>query len=222
MQALREFAELAIRYPIGNVDAIEDIRRRALAVLVSRHGSVRKLAAALERSESQLSQWLNASPDSKTGKARNISTSSCRYIEDKLSLDRYWMDSDHSGEGHDVGKVAHDMSQAKPTVRIRRLEWDRLMTEELNEPFELEVIDDALAPEIFRGCIVRLVPVKDRAPVAGRPVLVKDLAGSYYLRDFEVKGERWRAVARQRGYAPLDSLDDKLELIAVMKGFDWP
>lgn len=95
------------------------------------------------------------------------------------------------------------------------------MTADLSQPFELEVIDDALAPEISKGCIARFDPA--RAPAPGRPILVKDSAGNYYLRDFQAgPGSRWQAVARARGYAPLDSTDHGLTLIAVMKGFDWP
>jgi transcriptional regulator with XRE-family HTH domain len=121
---------------------------------------------------------------------------------------------------HRLG-VAHDMSHARPTLPIRRIAWEALMEANLNQPFELEVIDDALAPEIYRGCIARLDP--SRTPVAGRPVLVRDSSGNHYLRDFQQgPGGSWQAVARQRGYAPLDSAADGLTVIATLKGVDWP
>lgn len=119
------------------------------------------------------------------------------------------------------GALAHDMSLARNTLSLPKVTWEQLMSADLNEPFELEVIDDALGPDIFRGCTVRLDP--GRPPQAGRPVLVKDGAGRFYLRDYQVAGAgRWQAVARQRGYAPLDSDADGLQLVAVMRGFDWP
>lgn len=125
------------------------------------------------------------------------------------------------GEGTARGQVAHDLSQLRNTLPLQRYEWEGLMGADLSQPFELEVIDDALGPDIFRGCIVRLDP--KRAVEAGRPVLVRDRENRFYLRDYQVgAGGRWQAVARQRGYAPLDSEADGLELIAVMKGFDWP
>lgn len=117
--------------------------------------------------------------------------------------------------------LAHDMSLARNTLSLPKVTWEQLMDADLNEPFELEVIDDALGPDIFKGCTVRLDP--GRPPQAGRPVLVKDGAGRIYLRDYQVAGAgRWQAVARQRGYAPLDSEADGLQLVAVMRGFDWP
>lgn len=119
------------------------------------------------------------------------------------------------------GTLAHDMSLARNTLSLPKVTWEQLMSADLNEPFELEVIDDALGPDIFKGCTVRLDP--GRPPQAGRPVLVKDGAGRFYLRDYQVAGAgRWQAVARQRGYAPLDSDADGLQLVAVMRGFDWP
>jgi len=95
------------------------------------------------------------------------------------------------------------------------------MTADLSQPFELVVEDDALAPEIFKGCIARFDPAREPAP--GRPVLVRDASGRPYLRDYQTgPAGRWQAVARARGFAPLDSEADGLQLVAVMKGFDWP
>ena len=102
-----------------------------------------------------------------------------------------------------------------------KLLWGALMNADLSRPFELDVIDDALAPDIFKGCVARLDP--GREPRPGQPVLVRDKNGQHYLRDYpQGSGDRWQAVARTRGFAPLDSIDDGLQLIAVMKGFDWP
>jgi transcriptional regulator with XRE-family HTH domain len=116
--------------------------------------------------------------------------------------------------------LVHDMSQAKATLPIPRLRWEDLMTADLSQPFELEVVDDALGPDIWKGCIARLVA--GREPEPGRPVLVRDRDGRHYLRDYQSNGGRWQAVARTRGYPPLDSEEHGLILIAVMKGFDWP
>lgn len=117
--------------------------------------------------------------------------------------------------------VAHTESQFRRTLQLPRVTWGQLMGVDLSQPFELEVVDDALGPDIYRGCVARLDP--NRQPEAGRPVLVRDRTGAYYLRDYETAANgRWRAVARQRGYAPLDSEDDGLQLIATCRGFDWP
>lgn len=92
---------------------------------------------------------------------------------------------------------------------------------DLNSPFELDVIDDALAPEIFKGCVVRLDP--RREPAAGKPVLVKDKYGKHYLRYYQpAAGGRWQAVASAPGFVPFDSVEDALQIVATAKGVDWP
>lgn len=71
----------------------DEIRRAKLAELISDAGSVAAVARALGVSSSQISQWKNASPDSKTGKPRVMQDSSARRIEDVFSKPRGWMDS---------------------------------------------------------------------------------------------------------------------------------
>lgn len=117
--------------------------------------------------------------------------------------------------------LAHQMSQARPIVELPRLTWEQLMTADLSQPFELVVEDDALGPDISKGCIARFDPAREPAP--GRPVLVRDASGQFHLRDYEAgPSGRWRAVARARGFRPLESESDGLTLVAVMKGYDWP
>lgn len=95
------------------------------------------------------------------------------------------------------------------------------MTADLNRPFELEVMDDALGPEIFKGCIALLDP--HRAPEPAWPVLVRDRDGNHYLRDYEAgPGGRWSAVARSRGYQPMESEEFGLTIIAAMEGYRRP
>lgn len=92
---------------------------------------------------------------------------------------------------------------------------------ELTEPFSVEVFDDALAPKICKGYLAHFDP--QRQPTPGRPILVRDREGRYYMRDYQPGAAgRWQAVARQRGFALLDSETDGLEIVAVMSGFDWP
>lgn len=75
---------------------IDDIRRENLVKLRDDYGSLAALAAHLERSESQVSQWINASINSGTGKPRHMRTSTARWIEQTCSKPAGWMDTDHS------------------------------------------------------------------------------------------------------------------------------
>jgi len=90
-----------------------------------------------------------------------------------------------------------------------------------DKPFEIDVIDDALAPEIFTGCIAMMDP--DRPPEPAWPVLVRDKHGGVYLRDYEAgPGSSWRAVARARGFRAMDSESDGLVILAAMDGYRRP
>lgn len=97
------------------------------------------------------------------------------------------------------------------------------MSSDLGRPFLLKLWEDSLAPEFQAGGVGRFEPATTRAPSPGRPVLVKDSADNFYVRDYvEGIGGRWRAEARTRGFLPLDSQDHGLTLVAVMRGYDWP
>ncbi len=80
--------------PLSNVamEFVEETRRQKLAQLVRDYGTVSALADAVQKSSSQVSQWLNASPDSKTGKPRSISAPSARHIETRTGKPSGWMD----------------------------------------------------------------------------------------------------------------------------------
>lgn len=71
----------------------DETRRYRLNELITEHHTVAALARTLEVSPSQVSQWRNASPDSKTGKPRTMSDGAARRIEDKCGKARGWMDT---------------------------------------------------------------------------------------------------------------------------------
>ncbi len=116
--------------------------------------------------------------------------------------------------------VAHMLSDLSPIVQLQELTWGDLMTADLSGRFALLLRDDALAPEYPAGTCIRFDAT--RQPRPGWPVLVKDSAGAFYCRDYiQGAGGRWKAEARQRGYAALDSEADGLQLVGVMYGADW-
>ena len=47
---------------------IEETYRERLQMLIEEHGSQTELGKLIDKSPAQISQWINASPDSKTGK----------------------------------------------------------------------------------------------------------------------------------------------------------
>lgn len=77
---------------------IEEIYRSRLKLLIKRFGKQAELAKAIGKSPSQISQWVNASPDSKTGKPRCMERQTAREIERMLQLPDGWMDQPVEGD----------------------------------------------------------------------------------------------------------------------------
>jgi transcriptional regulator with XRE-family HTH domain len=74
---------------------IEDVRRDNLKRLRDELGSVQELADTIGKGHSQVSQWLNASTHSASGKPRSVSSASCREIEKAIGKPEGWMDVEH-------------------------------------------------------------------------------------------------------------------------------
>lgn len=77
---------------------IDELRAENLARLAHELGSVAALATRLSRSESQVSQWINRSINSGTGKPRSMRSVTARWIEDIMVKPRGWLDTDHDGD----------------------------------------------------------------------------------------------------------------------------
>lgn len=75
---------------------IDEIRQANLAKLVASSGGTGAFAQLIERSQSQVSQWLTGAKNSATGKPRVIGSASCRYIEEKLGKPSGWLDQENS------------------------------------------------------------------------------------------------------------------------------
>lgn len=81
---------------------IDEIRRDNIELLIGECGSLKGLADILDKSESQVSQLLHGSKDSKTGKPRGMNNTTARLIEQKCGKERGWLDNDHSDVGVDT------------------------------------------------------------------------------------------------------------------------
>lgn len=75
---------------------IDEIRRENLATLVGELGSVTALAKRAGRSDSQISQLLNGSANSKTGKPRGMRKETARMLESAAGKPAGWLDVDHA------------------------------------------------------------------------------------------------------------------------------
>jgi hypothetical protein len=77
------------------MSTIDQVYRDNLRLLIKEAGTQDALAAKIGKSAAQLSQWVNASKDSKTGKPRVLSRQMARHIEKKMGKPDGWMDRPH-------------------------------------------------------------------------------------------------------------------------------
>jgi hypothetical protein len=109
------------------MQTISETRLARLTILVRRHGdSLARLneALGLDRTDSTLSQIRTKAPHSKTGKPRQMGDDLARKIEEKLSLERGWMDTPPSyGE-----RLDDDDPRAKVLLLMERMPPDQWAT----------------------------------------------------------------------------------------------
>ena len=71
---------------------IEETYRERLLMLSKEYGGQTELSKRIDKSPAQISQWINGSADSKTGKARSMKSDTAREIEVSLNLPHGWFD----------------------------------------------------------------------------------------------------------------------------------
>lgn len=85
---------------------IEETYRARLRQLVEEFGTQRALSDRIGKSPAQISQWINASPDSKSGKPRTMDRRTAREIENLVGKPDGWMDQPIGVAGTDENGVA--------------------------------------------------------------------------------------------------------------------
>ena len=102
--------------------SIDDIRRENLSRLRDQLGG-RQLADRIGCSESQLSQWINGSKHSVTGKKRGMRTATARVIETACSKEPGWLDTDHEKHAHKYIVADQAKSHIVEESQSRYLSW---------------------------------------------------------------------------------------------------
>lgn len=108
------------------MQTIDDIRRERLLQLIAEKGTQAALARVIGKSPAQISQWVNRSPDSKTGKPRVMDSATAREIESACGKVVGWMDQPTQQTGATV-VVAHEPRPAQSEPIAARVTRD-LMT----------------------------------------------------------------------------------------------
>ncbi len=100
---------------------IEETRLIRLKMIRDECGTTAALSAKVGTSHAQLSQWLNESPDSKTGKPRTIASASCRKIEKILGKEKGWMDQPTYECGDKELEAAFDLMKTLKPHELRKI-----------------------------------------------------------------------------------------------------
>lgn len=111
---------------------LPDIRRANLAAVVKRAGGTASFARTLGVSDSQVTQWMHGSKDSKTGKPRGMSHDTCRRIERAALKPEGWMDIEHQADDVAAGQAhtSDPAAAAWPLERIPPDQWAELTERE--------------------------------------------------------------------------------------------
>lgn len=88
------------------MQTIEEIYRQRLAQLIAEHQGQSALSKTIGKSPAQISQWLNGSKDSKTGKPRTMSRDTAREIERLTGKPIGWMDQPTESEFKTVANTS--------------------------------------------------------------------------------------------------------------------
>ncbi len=175
---------------------IDEIRRENLALIAAESGGVSKLADRLQKSVSQVSQWINGSTNSGTGKARGMRPSSCRNIESACGKQPGWMDFEHSAIEHPSRSEKYDRNVLPAHAGKRAIPVISSIQagamKEIAEPYEpgagyattytddnyskwafaLEIEGDSMLPEFRPGDLVIIEPEWEPRP--GEYVVAKN------------------------------------------------
>lgn len=196
-----------------------DTRRHNLELLITRSGTLERCAEIGDTNWVYLSQLRHAAADSKNGRPREMGVRLARKLEQKFGLPNGWMDKDHSVEPpqvegpEQVTVVPVDVSNS-PHVR-----WGETMTAQLPAVFAATIPDDAMAPRVRRGDVVRFSSLLK--PAAGDGVLVTDARGRWYFRLYkEITPQEWEAHALNDAYTAMAANKYELSVIAVLVGIE--
>ncbi len=118
---------------------------------------------------------------------------------------------------------AHAVSDILPRVDLKIIDWEDVLTTD-HERFSLRIRDDSMEPLLNPGDLAHFLRVAADTVVApGKHVLVIDGDENLYVREFKLRRPgHWQGMPlNMRGYDPLDSVEDSLQIVALLTGVDW-
>ncbi|WP_246610364.1 S24 family peptidase [Comamonas fluminis] len=221
---------------------IDVTRRENLGLLIKAAGSQAALSETIGKAPAQISQWLNASINSKTGKPRVMSNAIAREIESKTGKPEGWMDQParsedlHTHGGSNVEFSAIEGVRRVPVISyVQAGMWteivnafqhsdaaDWLVTSDRHsrESFALTVRGNSMEPDFKEGDVVIIDPsIKPRPGsfVAAKNGREEATFKKYRPRSIDVLGnEIFELVPLNEDYPTMRSSEQHIEIIGTM------
>jgi len=221
---------------------IDVTRREKLGLLIKEAGSQAALSEIIGKAPAQISQWLNASVNSKTGKPRVMSNAIAREIELKTGKPGGWMDAPANKEelktpgGSNAEFVMPSGVRRVPVISYVQAgmwteivnsfqpgdanEW--LITSDTNSPntFVLVVRGNSMEPDFKDGDLVVIDP--SVRPRPGSFVVAKNgreeaTFKKYRPRSVDVLGnDIFELIPLNEDYPTMRSSEQAIEIIGTM------
>lgn len=115
--------------------------------------------------------------------------------------------------------LAHALSHRTPIVDSRTLVWEDMVIEDVTGQFLMAIVGDALAPDYLPGQAgIWEAGSEGRA---GKPVLLVDERGDFFLRLYEPRaGGSWAGISQRVGHRTLTPEADGARIIARLRYLD--
>ena len=225
-----------------NMQPIDVTRRENLGRLIKEAGSQAALSEVIGKAPAQISQWLNASLNSKTGKPRVMSNAIAREIETKTNKPEGWMDQPALRE--ELSTTGGSNAEFTKLEGVRRVPvisyvqaglWteivsvfqpsdahDWLITSDKHskETFVLTIRGNSMEPDFKQGDAVIIDPsVKPRPGsfVAAKNGREEATFKKYRPRSIDVLGnEVFELVPLNEDYPTMRSDEQPIEIIGTM------
>lgn len=221
---------------------IDVTRREKLGLLIKEAGSQAALSETIGKAPAQISQWLNASVNSKTGKPRVMSNAIAREIEQKTGKPEGWMDAPAPKD--DLATPGGSNVEFANMGGVRRVplisyvqagvwteivntlhpgdahEWLITSDKHSSETFVLTVRGNSMEPDFKEGDLVIIDPAVKPRP--GSFVIAKNgreeaTFKKYRPRSFDVLGnEIFELVPLNDDYPIMRSNEQSIEIIGTM------
>lgn len=140
-----------------DMQPIDVTRREKLGLLIKEAGSQSALSDVIGKAPAQISQWLNASLNSKTGKPRVMSNAIAREIEEKTGKPEGWMDApaasrelSTSGGSNAVFATLDGVRRVPVISYVQAGMWTEIVNNlQPNEASDWIITSDKVSPQTF-------------------------------------------------------------------------